>query len=117
MNNQIGNKIRTIRERKEVSQVAIADELNISQSNYGRLEKEDRRLTVPKLKIIAKVLNVSIAFLFDEKNAKIINQQHNESAMAYNVETLIQADKDHIESLRNEIKFLRSIVDKSKTRI
>lgn len=112
MNNIIGTKIRKHRENLGISQEAMASELEITQSNYGRLEKDDNRLNIPKLKKIAEVLDISVAFLFDEKNAKIINQQHNETASAYNVETLVQADKEHILSLKEEITFLRTFLKK-----
>ncbi len=110
MNNSIGLRIKKIREGKGISQEAMAMELNITQSSYGRLEKNDNRLTVPKLTKIAKVLDVSIAYLFDEKTAKVIQQQHNENAQAYNVETIINSDKEHIVSLREEIVFLKKII-------
>jgi len=110
MNNQVGTRIRKIRENKGISQEAMAMDLEITQSNYGRLEKNDQRLTVPKLQKISKYLDITISYLFDEKSAKIINQQHNKTAKAYNVETIVQADKEHIKSLKNEIIFLRKVV-------
>ncbi|MCG2429691.1 helix-turn-helix domain-containing protein [Aequorivita xiaoshiensis] len=110
MNNVIGNKIRKMRENLSISQDAMASELEVTQSNYGRLEKDDNRLNVPKLKKIAEVIVISVSFLFDEKNARIINQQHNETASAYNVETHVQADKEHINSLKEEIDFLRTFL-------
>ena len=102
MNNQIGTRIRKARENKGISQEAMALELDITQSNYGRLEKSDTRLTVPKIQKIAKVLDITISYLFDEKSAKIINQQNNENPQAYNVDTIINADKDHINTLKEE---------------
>ncbi|HLV23327.1 MAG TPA: helix-turn-helix transcriptional regulator [Moheibacter sp.] len=38
MNTKIGKKIRTIREKKGLSQEAMADRLNISRSAYSRIE-------------------------------------------------------------------------------
>jgi transcriptional regulator with XRE-family HTH domain len=60
MNNNVGLRIKDTRERKNISQDAMAMELEITQSNYGRLEKSDSRLTVPKLLKIAEVLEVTI---------------------------------------------------------
>ncbi len=113
MINEIGTRIRKARERKGISQEAMALELEITQSNYGRLEKNDTRLTVPKIQKIAKVLDIPIAYLFDEKSAKIINQHNNDSAKkqyAYNVDTIINADKEHISTLKEEILFLRNLL-------
>lgn len=108
--NNIGNRIRKTRENKGLSQEAMALELDITQSNYGRLEKDDNRLTVPKLQKIAEVLDITISFLFDEKSAKIINQSENDNAQAYNVDTIINADKEHIQTLKDEIVFLRKLL-------
>ena len=47
--NTIGSRIKRIREEKGIKQEYMAYELDISQSNYGRLEKQDSRLTVPKI--------------------------------------------------------------------
>ena len=116
MTNEIGTRIRKARERKGISQEAMALELEITQSNYGRLEKNDTRLTVPKIQKIAKVLDITIGYLFDEKSAKIINQHNNDSSQAqhtYNVDTIINADKEHINTLKEEILFLRDLL-KSK---
>ncbi len=112
--NNIGSRIRKTRENKGFSQEAMALELDIIQSSYGRLEKDDNRLTVPKLQKIAEILEITISFLFDEKSAKIINQQHNENPQAYNVDTIIQADKEHIQTLKDEISFLRNLLSKTE---
>lgn len=110
----IGARIRKLREQKNISQEKMAMELVLTQSNYGRLEKDDKRLTVPKLQKIAEVLEVSISYLFGEQASKVIHQTHNEKAEAYNVDTIINADKDHIQTLKEEIVFLRKIIEDRK---
>ncbi len=114
MNNKIGSRIRKIRETKGISQEAMAFELEISQSNYCRLEKSDSRLTAPKIQKIAKILDITVAYLFDEKSAKIINQHNNDSPQAYNVDTIINADKEHVNTLKEEILFLRELLKSKK---
>ena len=47
--NIVGSRIKRIREEKGIKQEYMAYELDISQSSYGRLEKQDSRLTVPKI--------------------------------------------------------------------
>lgn len=110
--NTIGSRIRKTREEKGITQEVMALEMDMTQGNYGRLEKDDNRLTVPKIQKIAEILHVNIAYLFGEKSAKIINQSENENAQAYNVDTIIQSDKDHIQSLKEEITFLRTQLSK-----
>lgn len=110
--NKIGERIRKLREDKNISQEKMALELDLTQSNYGRLEKDDKRLNAPKLEKIAELLQITVSFLFNEQTSKVIHQTNNEKAEAYNVDTIIQADKDHIQTLKDEIVFLRKLLDK-----
>lgn len=115
MDNTVGLKIKSLREEKGISQELLASYLDITQSNYGRLEKDDARLTIPKLMKIAEILETSASYLLGEAGGKVIQQSHNETANAYNVETIINADKEHLLSLKDEITFLRKLLaDKEK---
>ncbi|WP_407484975.1 helix-turn-helix domain-containing protein [Elizabethkingia miricola] len=96
--NIVGSRIKRIREEKGIKQEYMAYELDISQSNYGRLEKQDSRLTVPKIQKIARVLGVSVALLFGEENTNVVNEGYNAS------------NERHIESLKEEIDFLRKML-------
>lgn len=95
----LGNKIRTLREEKSISQETMADFLHITQSNYSRLEKDDKRLTAPKIQKIAEVLKVTISYLFDEQTSKVIHQHNNDNVSAYNVENLYQTNKEITDKL------------------
>jgi transcriptional regulator with XRE-family HTH domain len=113
--NVIGDKIRILRETKGLSQDNIASELGITQPSYARLEKDDERISITRLIHIAQILKSSVAELIDERVQKVINQQNSENSMAYNVDTIntiINADKDHIQTLKVEITFLREIIKK-----
>ena len=107
--NVIGNKIRTLRESRGLSQDNIAIELGLSQPSYARLEKEDDRISITRLINIAKVLKTSVSELIDEKTQKVINQQNSENASAY-VDSIIHSDKEHIKSLKEEISYLKEIL-------
>jgi len=108
----IGRRIRKFREERGITQENIADEMGIMQSSYGRLEKNDNRLTATKLIKISEILKVSVATFFGEKATNVIHENNGDNAQAH-IETLIQQDKDHIESLREEIRFLRKIIDEN----
>ena len=75
--NAIGNKIRILREEKGFSQENLAAALDITQSNYARLEKDDNRISVPRLIIIANTLETSVAELVGEKANNVVNQNNN----------------------------------------
>jgi transcriptional regulator with XRE-family HTH domain len=113
--NKIGDKIRRLRDQKGFSQQSLAFELGLTQPSYARLEKHDERISIIRLIQIAKILNTSVSELIDEKTQKISNQSNNETANSYNVDTIntiINADKDHISTLKEEIQFLKNLLDK-----
>ncbi|MGQ7947202.1 helix-turn-helix domain-containing protein [Flavobacterium sp. WC2509] len=56
--------IRKIRELKNLTREHVADELHMSMSGYGKIERGEVDLTVTKLIEIGKVLDVSIEFIF-----------------------------------------------------
>ena len=109
--NSIGNKIRLLREKKGLSQENLASALNITQSNYARLEKDDNRLSVPRLILIARALETTVTELVGEKANTVVNQNNNQEAVTY-LHANFQADKDHIQTLKDEIEYLKKMVDK-----
>ncbi len=64
MNPFIYKNIKKIRELKNLTREHVADELNMSTSGYGKIERGEVDLTISKLNKIAKVLDVSIEFIF-----------------------------------------------------
>jgi transcriptional regulator with XRE-family HTH domain len=111
--NKVGAKIRKIREYNGLSQDNMASELGITQPSYARLEKEDDRISITRLINIAAILKTSVSELINEKAGKIINQQNSENPQAY-VDNVFQADKDHIQTLKDEILFLRKLIEQNK---
>ncbi|MDR2811418.1 MAG: helix-turn-helix domain-containing protein [Tannerellaceae bacterium] len=106
--NTIGTRIRKIREEHGIKQEYIAEEMGITQSSYGRLEKDDNRLTATKLMKIAEILNVSVSILFGEKANNIIHESNGDNAQAQ-IGTIVQ-NGDYILSLKEEIQFLRKML-------
>lgn len=64
MNPKVYKNIKKIRELKNLTREFVADELNMSTSGYGKIERGEVDLTVSKLVKISKVLNVSVEFIF-----------------------------------------------------
>lgn len=56
--------IRKIRELKNMTREYVAEELKMSMSGYGKIERGEVDLTVSKLTEISKVLDVSMEFIF-----------------------------------------------------
>lgn len=55
--------IRKIRELKSLTREFVAEEVKMSMSGYGKIERGEVDLTVSKLIEIAKVLDVSVEFI------------------------------------------------------
>ncbi len=108
--NAIGNKIRLLREEKGLSQENLASALDITQSNYARLEKDDNRISVPRLIIIASTLETTVTELVGEKVNTVVNQNTQRDAFAY-FQSTFQTDKDHIQTLKDEVEYLKKMVD------
>lgn len=115
MSNSIGNKIRLLREEKGFSQENMANALDITQSNYARLEKDDNRISVPRLIIIAKTLETTITELVGENANNVVNQNNNHEAITY-LHTVFQSDKEHIQTLKDEIEYLKNMLDRFMTK-
>ena len=123
--NNIGIKIKRVRERKGYSQEFMASQLDISQASYARLESQKSKVSTERLQKIADILDVSVFSLLDSSKLTIQNQTNNEGAYGNgyienlyieNKETLkklIQTLENENEHLKAEIKFLRSMIKTS----
>jgi len=80
----IGSKIRKIREFKNMTQEELANQLEMTQANYSKIERGDSELKVERLQDIAKVLGIELTDLinFDEKNIFLF--QHNRTVSGIN---------------------------------
>jgi transcriptional regulator with XRE-family HTH domain len=64
MDSIVYKNIKKIRELKGLTREHIADELKMSTSGYGKIERGEVDLTISKLMKIAKILDVSVEFIF-----------------------------------------------------
>lgn len=109
--NIIGQRIKKLREAKGITQETMALQLDVTQSNYGRLEKDDRRLNVVKLLKIVRILDVNITYLFNE-----VMQSQDGASEAFNqankevYDILVESLRAEIQHLKEEISFLRVMV-------
>ena len=113
----IGDKIRKIREFKNLKQQTVAQKLGLSVTAYGNIERNESSITYDKLERIAKVLEVSVMDI--EKVEELLSQQNNvvcpmvdcdKNRLPHNVKTEIEAYKLCIEQYKKENDFLREMV-------
>jgi len=109
--NVIGQRIKKLREEKGITQENMALQLDVTQSNYGRLEKDDRRLNVVKLLKIVRILDVNIMYLFNEV---LGDQSMENSGLSHTnkevYDILVESLRSEIQHLKDEVNFLRVIV-------
>ena len=84
-------------------------ELEISVSAYSKIERDETEISLKRLEQISKILNVSVNGImqFDEQ-VLFENVKSN-----VNSKKVSSKDDPLIDQLRNEITFLRSIIDKT----
>ncbi len=96
----IGNKIRQIREAKKYSQEYIATKLNISQNAYSKIENNQTKLTLERLKEIAKALDTTELELI-QNDFPVINFTNNKTAKGY----------ARVENVYEESENLKTIIE------
>lgn len=99
----VGEKIKKLRELKNYTQQYMAEQLDLSLSGYGKIERDETDISISRLEKIATVLGVDVNTIlnFDEKH--IFNFNNNETANAIiNQNNNVQVEL--IEKLVNQYK-------------
>ncbi len=73
---RIGNKLSTIREDRKMTQIEMAELLQIPESTYARYERNESQVAYNKLVSFAELLNVPVQELLPE-TFSITNNNHN----------------------------------------
>ncbi len=91
-------RIKSVRKQKGYSHEYIAQELDISQAAYSKLEKNETKLTVERLYQLAEILETPINEFLNTNTDKIINQDLRDQSMGY-IENLYQENKEKTEKI------------------
>lgn len=120
MNSIISNKLKTLRKQKGWSQDEVANQLNISQSAYGRIENGASNSWVNHIETICKMYDIQPEELmnsenntFHQNNKKgsnngIVINQISEKLIAQYELRLLEKDK-YIESLEKLLEKYRDV--------
>ena len=103
----IGNNLRVIRNKKNISQQEIADFLGVDRKTYVSWEMDVADIKSSYIPKLAEFLQVEINDLFREKSADIIiNQQNsdNKDTSINNSIVLLLTDKEAIDQLMDIMK-------------
>ena len=107
---EIGTRIRKIRELKGFSQENLADQLGMSVTGYGKIERNEVSVNYDKLIKISQIFGVELEtiigfdenFAFNNFNSKI-NQQIGSYTMPTEMKNLYE---ENIQLLKDKIKYL-----------
>jgi transcriptional regulator with XRE-family HTH domain len=110
MKNNVGQKIKKLRELRNYTQTYMAIELDITQQGYSKIEKEGR-LTVDQLDKIAAILKVESAYILSFNEDQLLRDS-NQSVFASPV-NISQVNKTNIDTkfYAEMIMLLRKEVD------
>jgi transcriptional regulator with XRE-family HTH domain len=72
----VADRIKKLRELKNLTQEHMANELGVSQNTYSRLETESTKITIDRLEEIASILEVPVEMLL-KSDAPIYNISNN----------------------------------------
>lgn len=109
INKRIGEELRMIRLSKNLSQEAVADELNISVSTLSNLERGQTEFTVSRLYEILFLLNITI---FDF--LKRIHKESFHDNTTIKEEALLYYSKT--EQLEKEIRQIKAVLEQLKNK-
>ena len=114
----IGMKIRKLRERKNFTQEYVAQKLNMTAAGYSKIERDVTDVTMGKLQIIASVLELEVRQILEFDENTVLNFSHstNQQAVVTYIERpnddivklLVSELKSQIAHLQNEVQHLRS---------
>ena len=100
----ISKRIKEIREQKGYTQKYMAEMMGIEQTNYGRFEKRDKKLTFEQLESIATALGVTIKdILFEESEHPNTELSKLELALSMERNATLRHKNQQIYLLDNEI--------------
>ena len=108
---KIGNKIRKIRELKNISPKDMADRLNITPQSYHKIERDEVSLNIDRLLEVAEIFGMKPedVLTFDEK--MVFNNYgtaHDKSFSVNNEHSskLEQLYEDKIKLLEDKVQYL-----------
>lgn len=102
---KLGTAIKTERLKKNLTQEYIADELNISQRAYSKIENNEVQLKIDRLYRICEILDISPTNLIRDNNTKKKDTSDLKEDFLY--ERIIENQKAEIIYLKEIIQILK----------
>ncbi len=127
---QIGNKLKRLRELKNLNQEEVAKKLNITKQAYSKIERNETKLDLDRIVDLAEIFDIKPEELFNEESINISiakeceapNQQNSGNLnTTYNyyygneaipiLQKTIDNQQETIKRLESEITYLRKLLE------
>lgn len=108
-----GTKIRYLREKKKISQEALAYAVGVSQVTIGNWE-QGKSIKHEYIKKLADALEISIDYLFEESQSKPVEVSSKAALQNEGFEIIIKAPNHFFEDLHKKMDLLINKFDSPK---
>lgn len=115
MNKTVGNKIRTLRKEKGLSQEQVADLLHISQSSFARIENGENSTWANYLTPLCDLFEIEPEELV--KQETIVINQDQKGGHSNNAFIINQLSEKLIEQFEQRIKEKEAIIEQLKQQL
>jgi transcriptional regulator with XRE-family HTH domain len=111
----IGQKIKKLRELKNLTQAHLAEELGLTQSAYSKIEQGESEVSYSRLEKISEVLGLKPEEVIAFNDQMVFNIMHNQNGGNVFSHIHQQSISDHERKLyEDQIAFLRTELDHLK---
>lgn len=113
----LGLKIKKLRELKNLTQEHVAQVLGLNQSAYSRLETGDSEISFSKIEKIAELFDMKPEEVVSFNEQMVFNIMHNlKGQNGYVVNNVSENERklyeNQIESLKEEVKHLKGLLER-----
>jgi len=120
---QVSEKLKLIRHIKQWSQEEVAHRLNISPSTYGSMERGETKLSLERLKELARIFEIDLAQLLDSDEKNIFNFgsihgdhcqnwcDHTQSEQLIELKHELEKTQLLLQASEKEIAYLREFIE------
>lgn len=89
---KVNEKIKKIRELKDLSQEQVAEKLGLATSSYSKIERGLTNISLTRLEEIAQIFNINATDLLENSNQVICLISENNSSNYYGTQPEMTAE-------------------------
>ncbi|RAJ97591.1 helix-turn-helix protein [Larkinella arboricola] len=105
----VSNNIRSIREKKGLTQVDVANRMSTERSNYARLENRGINLTLKQVQEIADALEVSVYDIIGKQQTSESSNEQRE--ILQRLEEKLRMTEETLKDKKRNIKLYKSFIE------